>query len=84
MAKIKIISNPYKKNIQYQRLVEKPVVSNDPDGQSSEEMTSEWQDVEINGPLTSKRLTTAFFPFVLNEILDEIIKAYKTEAPKRS
>lgn len=72
MAKIKIISNPYKKSIQYQRLVEKP-------GASDEETIFEWQDVEINGPLTSKRLTTAFFPFVLNEILDEIIKAYKTD-----
>lgn len=79
MAKIKIISNPYKKMIQYQRLVEKPVLSDNSELQTDEELTSEWQDVEINGPLTSKRLTTAFFPFVLNEILDEIIKAYKTE-----
>lgn len=79
MAKIKIISNPYKKRIQYQRLVEKPVEAEDPELQASDDITSEWQDIEINGPLTSKRLTTAFFPFVLNEILDEIIKAYKTE-----
>lgn len=79
MAKIKIISNPYKKRIKYQRLVEKPVAQNDSGTQADNERTFEWQDVEINGPLTSKRLTTAFFPFVLNEILDEIIKAYKTE-----
>ena len=79
MAKIKIISNPYKKMIQYQRLVEKTVTPDGSDPQTNEELTAEWQDVEINGPLTSKRLTTAFFPFVLNEILDEIIKAYKTE-----
>lgn len=79
MAKIKIISNPYKKRIQYQRLVEKQAVPVDSDLQVDDEKSYEWQDVEINGPLTSKRLTTAFFPFVLNEILDEIIKAYKTE-----
>ena len=79
MAKIKIISNPYKKRIKYQRLVEIPVAQNDSGTQADNERTFEWQDVEINGPLTSKRLTTAFFPFVLNEILDEIIKAYKTE-----
>ena len=78
MAMIKIISNPYMKSIQYLRLVEKPTTAEESDN----EQESAWQPIDINGPLTSKRLTTAFFPFVLNEILDEIIKAYKAEDTK--
>lgn len=79
MARVKIISNPYRKNIQYLRWVEKTVDVTDENSQTSTEIVSEWQPIEINGPLTSKRLTTAFFPFVLPEILNEIIKAYKAE-----
>ena len=79
MARVKIISNPYRKNIQYLRWVEKTVDVTDENSQTSTEIVSEWQPIEINGPLTSKRLTTAFFPFVLPEILNEIIKAYKSE-----
>lgn len=81
MAKVKIISNPYMKSIQYKRWVERPSETNESDDQQNEEYFG-WQNIEINGPLTSKRLTTAFFPFVVNEILDEIIKAYKTEDNK--
>ncbi len=79
MARVKIISNPYRKNIQYLRWVEKTVDVTDENSQTSTEIVSEWQPIEINGPLTSKRLTTAFFPFVLPEILNEIIMAYKAE-----
>ncbi|MCR5049283.1 MAG: dynamin family protein [Saccharofermentans sp.] len=79
MARVKIISNPYMKNIQYLRWVEKNVDVTDDNAQIETEIVSEWQPIEINGPLTSKRLTTAFFPFVLPEILNEIIKAYKAE-----
>lgn len=83
MAKVKIVSNPYMKNIQYLRWVEKFVdPSENGDSQDDFATVSEWQNIEINGPLTSERLTTAFFPFVVNEILDEIIKAYKAEDDK--
>lgn len=78
MARVKIVSNPYMKNIQYFRWVDSPVESTDDVSNG----LSDWQNIEINGPLTSKRLTKAFFPFVLNEILDEIIKAYKTDGTK--
>ena len=79
MAKVKIISNPYMKSIQYMRWVDKVTDYNEENSQPIDKIISEWQPVEINGPLTSKRLTTAFFPFVLPEILNEIIKAYKSE-----
>ena len=80
MARVRIISNPYMKNIQYQRWVEKFVEPDENEDSPSDITTvSEWQNIEINGPLTSERLTSAFFPFVVNEILDEIIKAYKAE-----
>lgn len=82
MARVKIISNPYTKTIQYLRWVEKSVGGEEKQSEQEDSSASEWQVIDINGPLTSKRLTTAFFPFVLNEILDEIIKAYKTEDGK--
>lgn len=82
MARVKIISNPYTKTIQYLRWVEKSVEDSGNQSEFEESADSSWQVIDINGPLTSKRLTTAFFPFVLNEILDEIIKAYKTEDGK--
>lgn len=76
MARVKIVSNPYMKNIQYLRWVEKFVEpSENGDSQDDCATVSEWQNIEINGPLTSERLTTAFFPFVVNEILDEIINS---------
>lgn len=81
MARVKIISNPYMKQIQYMRLVEKTPDQTD-NSQSESNTLFDWQKIEINGPLTSERLTTAFFPFVVNEILDEIIKAYKADDEK--
>ena len=69
------------KQIQYMRLVEKSAEQTD-NSQSDSNTLFDWQKIEINGPLTSERLTTAFFPFVVNEILDEIIKAYKAEDDK--
>lgn len=82
MAKIKIVSNPYMKSIQYMRWIDRPAEAAESELQSEDAQFSGWKEIDINGPLTSKRLTSAFFPFVLNEILDEIIKAYKSEGEK--
>lgn len=61
MQQIKIISNPYSKKITYKRF---------------SELKSEWVDININGKLLSTRLTNGFFPFVVKEIVDEIINEY--------
>lgn len=65
MARIKITSNPYDKLIQYSRW--------DPE-------TEEWQLVDYNNNPDSKLitddLTTSFFPFKANKILDVIIEEF--------
>ena len=65
MAKIRITSNPYDKQIKYARW-------------NSD--TEEWQTVNYaNSPdsqLISDELTTSFFPFKANKILDVIIEEF--------
>lgn len=66
MAKIKIISNPYKKEIKYQRWIE---------------TCSEWEDIDFLTNKTSRllswELTEGFFPFKAKQILDIIVDDYE-------
>lgn len=68
MAKLKIISNPYKKEIRYQQWNEK-------DG--------EWVEITYATHSTSKLLckdfTEGFFPFKVKQIVDQIISDYETD-----
>ncbi|MCR5202603.1 MAG: dynamin family protein [Lachnospiraceae bacterium] len=57
---VKIISNPYEQIITYERRKN----SND-----------EWKKVE-EGELFTKKLTEGFFPFIVEDIIDSIIKQY--------
>lgn len=65
MAKIKIISNPYKKNITYQ-------CWNDDN--------EKWTDISVenncNSRLINDKFTESFFPFKVKEIVDEIMEEY--------
>ena len=65
MAKIRITSNPYDKLIKYARW---------------NADTEEWQTVDYNNNpdslLISDDLTTSFFPFKANRILDVIIEEF--------
>ena len=65
MAKIRITSNPYAKLIKYARWSEE---------------TEAWQDINYNdnpdSKLISDDLTTNFFPFKANKILDVIIDEF--------
>ncbi len=71
MAKIKIISNPYHKEIQYQRW-------NDEQGK--------WIPLNeldnYNSKLLSAELSAVFFPFIVKKIVDEIILEYKDSSGK--
>lgn len=68
MARLKIISNPYKKEIRYQQW--------DADN-------STWLDIELNGhetsKLLSKELTTSFFPFKAKQIVSQIVEDYQVD-----
>lgn len=68
MTTIKIISNPYDKQIKYQRL------NNE---------INEWVDIDYdsnpNSSLLTEELTKGFFPFYVNKIVDTILEEYKDE-----
>ena len=68
MRKIKIISNPYKKEIRYQ---------------DWDEHTSEWveiiADTYPHSKLVSKEFKEGFFPFKVKKIVDQIIKEFFSE-----
>lgn len=68
MTKIKIISNPYKKEIKYQNWNKR---------------TSSWEDITVesdpNSKLVSKEFKDGFFPFKVKKIVDQIIKDYQPE-----
>lgn len=65
MAQIKITSNPYEKEIEYNRF---------------DELTDTWVQIDTinnkNSKLISNELTTGFFPFKVKQIVDNIIKEY--------
>lgn len=65
MISIKIISNPYKKEIRYQKL---------------NEVNGEWTDITYdnspNSRLLSSELTAGFFPFRAKQIVDVIVEEY--------
>lgn len=64
MRKIKIISNPYKKQIEYQQWNEKE---------------NEWEKIANSNPeshLLNAAMTRRFFPFSVKEIVDTILKEY--------
>lgn len=65
MVKIKIISNPYQKEVRYQKWVEE---------------RSEWDEINYannrNSRLLSNELTQGFFPFKVKKIVDIIIDEY--------
>lgn len=67
MATIKIISNPYIKEVSFERL------SDD---------TSDWEKIDsINNPnsrLLRKEITNGFFPFHVKQIVESIIEEYDT------
>lgn len=65
MAKIKIISDPYQKNIGYQ---------------CWDHDNERWMDITIenngNSRLINDKFTKSFFPFKVKEIIDEIMEEY--------
>lgn len=68
MAKVKIISNPYKKEIRYQQW---------------DAETGTWADINLSNhkssKLLSKELTGGFFPFIVKQIVDQIAEEYQAE-----
>ena len=68
MAKIKIISNPYKKEIVYQKWSE-----------PFEVWTTIDASVSRNSKLLSEELTHGFFPFRAKQIIDAIVEEYSSE-----
>ncbi len=68
MAKLKIISNPYKKEIRYQKW---------------QENAEDWMDIDYsnskNSKLLSQELSNGFFPFCVKKIVDAIIEEYMIE-----
>lgn len=66
-GKIKIISNPYEKVITYQRY---------------DAASSSWVDVnngDYHGNLKQDRLIHSFFPFIVKDVVDEIIEEFEGE-----
>ncbi len=65
MCKLKIISNPYKKDIQFQTF---------------DKMNNEWitlnHEENTNSKLLSNEIVTGFFPFKVKKIVDTIINEY--------
>ena len=68
MSRIKIISNPYQKEIRYQKW-------------SAED--SSWANIDYennrNSKLLSVDLTGGFFPFIAKKIVDFLVKEYGCE-----
>lgn len=68
MVKIKIISNPYKKEISYQKW---------------QNNGAQWIDIDYsnckNSKLLSQELSNGFFPFCVKKIVDAIIEEYGVE-----
>ena len=63
MKKVKIISNPYKKEVCFQ---------------SFDEKLNQWVDLkDENAPLLKLKYVRGFFPFNVKEILDQIIETYR-------
>lgn len=71
MSKVKIVSNPYRKEISYY---------------CWSAYSGDWKQItreeNPNSGLISEDMTTFFFPFSVNRIVDEIIKEYKDEDGK--
>lgn len=71
MSKVKVISNPYKKEIKYQKW-------------NNEE--SQWIDINYennhNSKLLNGELTAGFFPFKAKKIVDLLVKEYETMGEK--
>ncbi len=71
MSKIKIISNPYQKKMIYQRW---------------NESAEQWITVDLenneNSRLLSDELTTTFFPFIVQKIVDVIVNEYQDDSGK--
>lgn len=65
MAKVKIVSNPYRKEISYQRW----------NGENWVKVIPENNEYS---KLVGEEYTTGFFPFKVKNIVDEIIQAYKS------
>lgn len=65
MTKVKIVCNPYCKEISYQRW----------NGENWVRVTPENNDVN---KLVGDEFSTGFFPFKVNKIVDEIIRAYRS------
>ena len=68
MATIKIISNPYKKEVQYQRWIPSESV---------------WENIDVqttpNSKLIAKSLVKGFFPFKVKQIVELIAEEYGVE-----
>lgn len=67
MAKIKIISNPYEKSINYQRY---------------DAASSSWVDInngQYNGNLKKDYMINSFFPFIVKDVVDEVIDEFEGE-----
>lgn len=68
MAHLKIVSNPYKKNIKYQQW---------------DEENSAWLDIDLIGHKTSKLLSKdlieGFFPFKVKQIVSQIVEDYQVD-----
>lgn len=68
MAELKIISNPYKKEIKYQQW---------------NESNGEWIDItratHPTSALLNEELTKSFFPFKVKQIVDQIINDYEAD-----
>lgn len=68
MSKIKIISNPYKKNISYEQW---------------DSIKAEWEPINSanhpNSKLISDEMKTCFFPFKVKTIIDTILNEYSAD-----
>ena len=66
MPEIKIISNPYKRKISYQKF---------------DESENAWKNIDVyndgNSELLCTEMTDSFFPFKAKKIVDIILKEYK-------
>jgi len=68
MARIKIISNPYLREIKYQRWNE------------SSDSWTDIRDNNENSKLLSEELSRGFFPFAVKKIVDEIVAEYQDDS----
>ena len=71
MTRLKIVSNPYQKRVGFQKW--------------NKELEN-WEDITAQNNAASgllrERITSGFFPFCMNEIVDEIIEDYSIEGQK--